>query len=129
MRFTNIFVGRIAEGGLALCIAMVPGFARAAEKPLELKMATIAPRDSSYHRSLAEMGEKWRQITDGKVRLNVYPGGTLGSEADTVNLMQTGSLDASLLTVVGLSDIEPAVAALQNMPMAFRSLAEVDYVG
>jgi TRAP-type C4-dicarboxylate transport system substrate-binding protein len=30
---------------------------------------------------------------------------------------------------VGLSEIEPAVAGLQNMPMMFRSLEEVDYIG
>ena len=103
--------------------------ATGAEKTIEFKLATIAPRDSSFHHSLIEMGEKWRQASGGMVHLNIYPGGTLGSEADTVNLMQTGSLDASLLTVVGLSDIEPDVTALQNMPMSFRTLDEVDYVG
>ncbi len=46
-----------------------------------------------------------------------------------VGLMQTGNLDAGLLTAMGLADIEPDVNALQNMPMAFRSLDEVDYVG
>jgi TRAP-type transport system periplasmic protein len=46
-----------------------------------------------------------------------------------VGLMQTGNLDAGLLTAVGLSEIEPAVTALQSMPMAFRTLDEVDHVG
>lgn len=45
-----------------------------------------------------------------------------------VGLMQTGNLDAGLLTAVGLSEIEPAVTALQSMPMSFRTLDEVDYV-
>jgi len=44
-------------------------------------------------------------------------------------LMQTGNLDAGLLTTVGLSEIEREVTALQSMPMAFRTLDEVDYVG
>jgi len=48
---------------------------------------------------------------------------------DMVGLMQTGSLDAGLLTAVGIAEIEPAVNALQSMPLAFRSLEEVDYVG
>jgi TRAP-type C4-dicarboxylate transport system substrate-binding protein len=101
----------------------------AAEKPIQIKLSTIAPRGSSYHQSLVQMGEDWRKLSSGTVKLVIYPDGTQGSEADTVGLMQTRSLQASLLTVVGLSEIEPAVGALQNMPMAFRSLEEVDYVG
>jgi TRAP-type C4-dicarboxylate transport system substrate-binding protein len=98
-------------------------------KVVRLKLATIAPRDSSFHRSLVAMGEKWRKASGGAVQLTIYPDGTQGSEADTVGLMQTHTLDAALLTVVGLSDVEPNVGALQNMPMSFRSLDEVDYVG
>lgn len=75
------------------------------------------------------MGEKWRQLSGGAVRLTIYPDGTQGGEADMVGLMQTGNLDAGLLTAVGLSEIEREVNALQSMPMAFRTLDEVDYVG
>ena len=34
-----------------------------------------------------------------------------------------------MLTAAGLSEIEPGVAGLQNLPMGFRNLDEVDYVG
>src|SRR5262249_12374432 len=101
----------------------------AAQKAVTLKLATIAPRDSSYHQSLQLMGEQWRKTSEGAVQLVIYPGGTQGSESDTVGLMQTGNLDASLLTAVGLVEIEQGVGALQNMPMSFRTLEEVDYVG
>src|SRR5262245_5904951 len=107
---------------LSFTVASLPMLA--AEKPIQIKLATIAPRGSSYHQSLMKMGEDWRKLSGGAVQLVVYPDGTQGSEADTVGLMQTRSLQASLLTVTGLSKIEPAVGALQNMPMAFRSLEE-----
>jgi TRAP-type C4-dicarboxylate transport system substrate-binding protein len=75
------------------------------------------------------MGEKWRQASGGTVRLTIYPDGTQGGEADMVGLMQTGNLDAGMLTAVGLSEIERAVTALQNMPpMTFRTLDEVDFI-
>jgi TRAP-type transport system periplasmic protein len=96
---------------------------------IRLKMGTLAPNNSSYHKAMLTMGEKWRQSSAGAVQLTVFPDGRLGGEADMVGLMQTGSLDAGLLTAVGLAEIEPAVNALQSMPMAFRSLEEVDYVG
>lgn len=46
-----------------------------------------------------------------------------------VGLMKANSLQAAMLTAVGLMEIEPAVAGLQNIPMGFRNLEEVDYVG
>lgn len=103
--------------------------ADAAEKALNLRLSTLAPRGTSYHTYMLSLGEKWRQISNGAVKLTIFPGGAQGGEADMVGLMQTGNLDAGLLTAVGLSEIEPAVIALQSMPMSFRTLEEVDYVG
>jgi len=45
-----------------------------------------------------------------------------------VGLMQTGNMDAGLLTAEGISQIDPAALALQIMPMAFRNLEEVDFL-
>jgi TRAP-type C4-dicarboxylate transport system substrate-binding protein len=74
------------------------------------------------------MGETWRTNSGGNIRLVIYPDGTQGGEADMVRLMRVGTLQAGLLTVVGLSDIEPAVTGLQNLPMMFRNLEEVEYI-
>jgi TRAP-type C4-dicarboxylate transport system substrate-binding protein len=101
----------------------------AADKSINLRLSTLAPRGTSYHKSLMLMREQWLKTSGGAVRLTIFPDGTQGGEADMVGLMQTGNLDAGLLTAVGLAEIEPAVTALQNMPMSFRNLAEVDYVG
>jgi TRAP-type C4-dicarboxylate transport system substrate-binding protein len=45
-----------------------------------------------------------------------------------VRLMRVGTLQAGLLTGVGLSDLEPGVAGLQSFPLVFRDYAEFDYV-
>ncbi|MEW5979882.1 MAG: TRAP transporter substrate-binding protein DctP, partial [Acidobacteriota bacterium] len=60
--------------------------------------------------------------------LTIYPDGVKGGEAAMVRRMRTGELQAGMLTVVGLSEIDHSVTALQNMPMVFRTLDEVDYV-
>jgi len=116
-------------GLLTVVLSVVSGNLRAADKAVNLRLGTLAPRGTSYHKSLMAMGDKWKQSSGGAVRLTLFPDGTQGSEADMVGLMQTGNLDAGLLTAVGLSEIEPAVTALQSMPMSFRTLEEVDYVG
>jgi TRAP-type transport system periplasmic protein len=107
-----------------LAATLIPG-APAAPK---LKLGTLTPAGTSYHSALMEMGAAWRKESGGTVDLTIFAGGRLGGEAEMVGLMKVNSLQAALLTAVGLSEIEPAVAALQNIPMVFRSFDEVDFV-
>jgi TRAP-type C4-dicarboxylate transport system substrate-binding protein len=93
-----------------------------------LKAATIAPKGSIYHRALQEMGEAYRGAAGPQARFLIYPDSIQGTEADTVRRMRVGQLDISMLTVVGLTEIDPSVAALQYMPMMFRSWEELDHV-
>ncbi|MCS6952421.1 MAG: TRAP transporter substrate-binding protein DctP [Bryobacterales bacterium] len=95
---------------------------------VRVRLATLAPKGSSFHQILLAMGEKWRRAPGGGVALTIYTDGTMGSEADVVRRMRIGQLQAGMLTTGGLSEIDKAVTALQYMPMMFRSLEEVDYV-
>lgn len=93
-----------------------------------LKIASMAPSGSIYHRVLQEIGEAYRNSNGPRSCANVYPDRLQGTEADTVRRMRVGQLDAAMLTVVGLSKIDMSVTALQFMPMMFRSWDEVDHV-
>ena len=97
--------------------------------PVKVRLGTLAPRGSSYFKNLQAMGEKWRNAPGGGVALTIYPDGTMGGETDMVRRMRLGQLQAGMLTAAGLSEIEPAVAGLQSLPMMFRNLDEVDYIG
>jgi len=94
----------------------------------QLRIGTLAPKNSLYHRQLMELGEAWRTAQGGNARYLVYPDGSQGGETDMVRRMRIGQLQGGLLSVVGLREIEPSIAALQNMPLMFRSWEEVDYV-
>ena len=94
---------------------------------MQLRIGTLVPKNSLYHRQLLEMGEAWRKAQGGGKYL-VFPDGSQGGEADMVRRMRIGQLQGGLLSVVGLREIEPGIAALQNMPLMFRSWDEVDYV-
>jgi TRAP-type C4-dicarboxylate transport system substrate-binding protein len=118
--------GWLVAGGLLLGVLNSNSLEAAA--PTRVSLGTLAPRGSIYHQSLQSMAEKWRQAPGGGVRLVVYPDGTQGGEADMVRLMRVGTLQAGLLTAVGLSELEPGVAGLQSFPLAFRDYAEFDYV-
>src|SRR5437667_5702436 len=115
---------------VALVVIAVPArrALTAAPAPVSIKLATMAPSGTSYDLILRQMGEKWRKATNGEVNLRVYPGGNQGSEADIVRRMNVGELQAAMLTVGGLSEIDPTAAALQEIPMLFNSLDEESYV-
>lgn len=114
---------------LVLGSAVAPQKSGADDNPLRIKVATLAPRGSIYHRVLQEIGESWRRAEGPRAQFIVYPDGAQGGERDTVSRMRIGQLQAALISVVGLSEIDPSVSALQKMPMVFRSWEEVDYVG
>ena len=115
--------------GFAFLLASLIGAATAhAAEPNLIKIATIAPKGSIYHRTVQEIGEAYKRSSGPQARYIVYPDSIQGTEADTVRRMRVGQLDASMLTVVGLSEIDRSVAALQYMPMMFRSWEELDFV-
>jgi TRAP-type C4-dicarboxylate transport system substrate-binding protein len=58
----------------------------------------------------------------------VFPDGSQGGEAEMARRMRIGQLQGALLSVVGLREIEPSIAALQSMPLLFRNWEELDYV-
>jgi len=93
-----------------------------------VRLATLAPKGTSFEQVLAKMREDWAKAPDGGVVLRVFPDGTMGTEADMVSRMRVGQLQAAMLMVTGLIEIDPGAAGLQFMPMMFRDLREVEYV-
>jgi TRAP-type C4-dicarboxylate transport system substrate-binding protein len=106
---------------LGLFVLAVP----AAAAPL--KLATLVPDGSIWDRALREMGSDWDAATSGRVTLRIYPGGVAGDETDVVRKMRIGQLHAAALTVGGLSEIDPAFAAL-GTPLLFDSYDELSHV-
>src|SRR5256712_13629566 len=104
---------------LTFAAALLAGEAQAAEV-VKIRLGALAPRGTIWHRSLLEMGEKWRAAQGAGAEFIVYPGGSQGGEADMVRRMRVGQLNAALLTVIGLTEIDDSGAALQKMPMVFR---------
>jgi TRAP-type C4-dicarboxylate transport system substrate-binding protein len=74
------------------------------------------------------MGQKWRQAPDGGATLTIYTDGTMGSEFDVIRRLRIGQLQAAMLTVVGLAEIDESIHVLEYMPMMFRSLEEMERI-
>jgi TRAP-type transport system periplasmic protein len=118
----------VTVGGVTLSLVVLLSTLARTAPIVGIKLATLAPAGTSYDLILKQMGERWRKVSNGEVNLRIYPGGNQGSEVDIVRRMNVGELQAAMLSVGGLSEIEPTAAALQGIPMLFRSLAEEEYV-
>lgn len=112
---------------LALAVACVGTAVPALSQNVTIKMATLVPQGSAWHTTLQELGQKWQQLSAGKVVLRLYPGGVAGDDGDVVRKMRLGTLDAGLLTSAGIADVDRSIFALA-VPMAFADYAELDAV-
>lgn len=127
--FRSLGAGGVFRKFLALCLLGLWHQGQSLEAAQRIRLGTLAPKGSSYHNELKKMGQEWKEATQGSLSLTIYPGGRMGGESETVRRMRIGQLQAGLLTAVGLTEIEPAVSGLQNVPLMFESLEEVDYIG
>jgi TRAP-type C4-dicarboxylate transport system substrate-binding protein len=95
---------------------------------VQLRVGSLVPKNSLYHQQLLQMGEAWRNAQGAGAKFVVFTDGSQGGEAEMARRMRIGQLQGALLSVVGLREIEPTVAALQNLPLLFRSWEELDHV-
>ncbi len=96
--------------------------------PQQLRIGSLVPKNSLYHRQLLDVAESWRTAQGAGAKYLVYPDGSQGGEAEMARRMRIGQLQGALLSVVGLREIEPSIAALQSLPLLFRNWEELDYV-
>ena len=122
---SNRYVQLFLQASIAF-MGLLPLASLAADA--QLKIGSLVPKNSLYHRELMQVGEAWKKSQTGSPKFNVFTDGSQGGEAEMVRRMRIGQLQAALLSVVGLREIEPSIAALQNLPLAFRSWEELDYV-
>jgi TRAP-type C4-dicarboxylate transport system substrate-binding protein len=103
-----------------IAIVIPPGLAA-----LEIKLATLAPANTTWHKALLDMGNTWSKDTQGRVTLTIYAGGTQGDEETIIRKMRPGidTFQAAFLTVAGLAEMDESFNVF-SMPFFFESDAE-----
>ena len=93
-----------------------------------IRLATLLPRGTSQYQALERMGQQWKNSTNGAITLTIYADGTAGSEAESIQKLRVGSLQAVTLSAASLADLDSYLGAIQKVPMLFHSLEESEYV-
>jgi TRAP-type C4-dicarboxylate transport system substrate-binding protein len=101
---------------LAVSVLLIPGSQRrvAAGTAVEIKVATLAPRNSPFIREFERLDQKLRQETNDGVRIRLYASGSAGDESDVIRKMRAGQLDAAMIASDGLGLVLPEVNVLRT---------------
>ena len=86
----------------------------------DIRLATLVPTGTTWHKALLEMGNTWKKNTDGRVTLTVFADGQQGDESTTVKKMRLETLGAGFLTAAGLAELDEAFNVFA-MPFFFES--------
>jgi TRAP-type C4-dicarboxylate transport system substrate-binding protein len=95
--------------------------------PLTVKLGSLAPKGSLWASTLSRIQEEWSKISDGKVELKIYSGGSVGDELDMIRKMRIGQLNAAALTIYGLNRIYYGTYSIQ-IPRLVRNMDEFKFI-
>lgn len=87
-----------------------------------LKLGHALDTGHAVHKGMVHMAERLDHYSNGKMRIEIYPSGQLGSERELVELLQIGSL---AMTKVSSSPLESFVPEMKvfSLPYVFRDQA------
>ena len=92
-----------------------------------IKLGTVVPDGSVWHKILRQLGADWRKETEGRVTLRIYAGGTQGTEAAMIKRMNFDQLQAASFSIIGLAEIDDAFNVFA-IPMFYDSYGELNHV-
>ena len=91
------------------------------------KIATISPDGLSWMKKLRAGTKQIEDLTEGRVKFKIYPGGVQGDDTTVLRKMRIGQLHGGVVAAGSLTRFYPDLQ-IYNLPLQFRSGAEVEHV-
>jgi tripartite ATP-independent transporter DctP family solute receptor len=85
-----------------------------------LRLSHNQDRNHPVHKAMKFMADKVKDYTHGEVKIRIYPNGQLGTQRESMELLQSGALDMAKTNASELESFEPAYGAF-NVPYIFHS--------
>jgi len=114
LKHASIIRGIAFSAGLAMASSV------ALAQKREFSFAYDQPRTSAYGFGADFFGNKLAELSKGTMSTNQYPGAQLGSEAQTLQKVQTGDIDFVLVSTANSSTIQPE-SGVFSLHFIFRS--------
>lgn len=122
----NYAMARVGVWCLLWLIFASPAFGAGAPE-YEIKLATLAPENSSLMQVFTEMNTELLKETGGKVGFKIFAGFVLGDEEDVLRKLRVGMVHAAAFTSSALTDVNPDLRAFL-VPFLFDNYQEIDHV-
>lgn len=90
------------------------------EEHTVLKLAHGLEPSHPVHKGMVEMAKRLDEISEGKMEIEIYPSGQLGSEQQNVEMLQIGSLAITKVSAAVLESFTDNFQVL-GLPYIFRS--------
>ncbi|MFC0295910.1 TRAP transporter substrate-binding protein [Geobacillus jurassicus] len=87
------------------------------------KLGHVTQESHVWHQTALKFGEELEKLSNGRMKLQIYPASQLGQEKDMVQQLETGSLDFGFLTNAYMSTRQQSLNAW-FMPFVFPNLEE-----
>ena len=103
-----------------LSILIAGSAAVAQDFTFRVAFATPNP-DTPVYVTAVKLKDSVEKGSDGRIKLDLFPGGTLGDQLALVSGVRTGAIDIGLLPTWSVATVEPS-AMLADMPFLFEDL-------
>ena len=84
------------------------------EEPITFKLALVDPENSNFAKGANKIAEEVEKATNGKIKIDVYAGGSLGGERDTIELAMGNNLDIATAANSVLTNFIPEMGILDQ---------------
>ncbi|CAN5828168.1 hypothetical protein BH11MYX4_BH11MYX4_28400 [soil metagenome] len=123
------FLMAVAALGAMVAVSSHESSARADEpkKPIEIKLGTLAPRDSAWGGVFRAWAKAVKEESNGTVELTWFFNAQQGAEDEMIGKSRSKQMAGGAFTATGLSAIYPSVVAMQ-MPGLFENWEQLDKV-
>ncbi len=108
--------------GLAALLMQIPLIASA--QKMVLKAADVHPAGYPTVMAVESLGRKLETASEGRLKVQTYPGGVLGGEKEMIEQIQFGAINLLRTSLGPVGTLVPEVNVF-NMPFVFRDIAHM----
>ncbi|AHG80682.1 DctP protein [Mannheimia varigena USDA-ARS-USMARC-1388] len=105
----------------SLATVLSLGLAFSASAKTTLKLNHNNDKTHPVHISMQKMADEVKELTNGEVVIRVYPNSQLGTQRESIELLQAGSLDMAKSNASEMESFEPTYGAF-NIPYLFHNV-------
>jgi len=99
----------------------------AADGPIVIRYASLAPPGSAFGKVLKAWGRTFKKETEGRAELRFYTGGSQGDERDFIRKIRAGQIDAAGITTTGMGMVVRPILVL-TAPGLVTELEQLSHV-